>query len=281
MMEILEYSKIKKILIPTNKNPLMKKGIDFITKIFPDAEYYLVGVVDISGESLLLYSSYSAEYLDILETLEKEAINEAVEILKSKNSKIIDSVLLRGYPSKTILNYASKNEINLILLTTSSKVGSEQIKLGSTAKIIIEKSKIPILLITPFSKCNEVKSILNPTSGSKYSFRASMLSINFAKHFNAKVKMLHLEKIKNIKMLNIIKEYASNLNVELSIEEVINENLVHRIVEESKAHDLMIASRGRRGFAYKFRYFSPELALGRLEREVIELSSVPIMLVNE
>jgi hypothetical protein len=56
---------------------------------------------------------------------------------------------------------------------------------------------------------------------------------------------------------------------------------VHRIIEESKAHDIMIASRGRPGFAYKFRYFSPELALGKLEREVIELSPVPIILVNE
>ncbi len=277
----MEYSKIKKILIPTNKNPLMKKGLEFITTIFPNAEYYLIGVVDISGESLLLYSGYSADYLDILETLEKEAINEAIEVLRLKNSKIVDSVLLKGYPSKTILNYASKNDINLILLTTSSKVGTEQVKLGSTAKLIIEKSKIPTLLITPFSRCNEVKRILNPTSGSKYSFRASMLAINFAKQFNAEVKLLHLGKIKDIKMMNLIKDYASKLQVSFTLDEVHEENLVHRIVEESKSHDMMIASRGRRGFAYKFRYFSPELALGRLEREVIELSPIPIMLVNE
>lgn len=281
MGEILEYGKIKRILIPTNKNPLMKKAIEFVTSIFPSAEYYLIGVVDISGESLLLYSGYSAEYLDVLESLEKEAIDEALEILRSRNARVVDSVLLKGYPSKTILAYASRNDINMILLTTSSKVGTEQVRLGSTARLIIEKSRIPTMLITPFSKCGEVKKILNPTSGSKYSFRASMLSINFAMQFNGMVKMLHLGKIKNEKMIEMLKDYASRLNVPYEIEEVRDENLVHRIIEESKVHDIIIASRGRRGFSYKFRYFSPELALGNLEREVIELSPVPIMLVNE
>ncbi|MVT14988.1 MAG: hypothetical protein GPW18_05030 [Euryarchaeota archaeon] len=281
MSEILEYNKIRRILIPTNKNPLMGKAIEFVTSIFPNAEYYLIGVVDISGESLLLYSSYSAEYFDVLESLEKEAIDESIKILKEKNAKVVDSVLLKGYPSKTILNYASKNEINMILLTTSSKLGTEQIKLGSTAKLIIERSRIPTMLITPFSKFTGTKKILNPTSGSKYSFRASMLSINFAKQFEGSVKILHLGKIKDEKTINILRDYATKMNVPFEIEEVRDENLVHRIIEESKAHDIMIASRGRPGFAYKFRYFSPELALGKLEREVIELSPVPIILVNE
>ncbi|PMP74248.1 MAG: hypothetical protein C0180_04595 [Aciduliprofundum sp.] len=281
MGEILEYSKIRRILIPTNKNPLMKKAVEYVINIFPDAEYYLIGVVDISGESLLLYSGYSAEYFDVLESLEKEAIEESLDILRAKNAKVVDSVLLKGYPSKTILGYASKNDINMILLTTSSKVGTEQIKLGATARLIIERSRIPTMLITPFSRCGEVKKVLNPTSGSKYSFRASMLSINFARQFNASVKMLHIGRIKDEKMIKILKDYASNMSVPLEIEEVTDQNLVHRIIEESKSHDIMIASRGRKGFTYKFRYFSPEFALGKLEREVIELSPVPIILINE
>lgn len=276
-----DIGKINRILIPTNKNPLMQKSIDYITSIFPDATYYTIGVVDISGESILLYTSYSSDYLDVLETLEKEAIDEALEMLKRKGMKVGDSCIAKGFPSKTILNYSKKHNINLIVLTTSSKVGAEGFMLGSTAKRIIEKSKIPTLLITPVSRINPVKKIFNPSSGSKYSFRASMLSINFAKHFNASVKMLHFGKLRDKNLINTIRNYAKSLNVNLEIEDYEGDNVLKKILDESDEHDIMIASRGRRGFSYKFRYFSPELALGKLEREVIELSKIPIMLINE
>ncbi len=281
MENAFDIGKINRILIPTNKNPLMEKSIDFITNLFPDAIYYTVGVVDISGESVLLYTSYSSDYLDVMESLEKEAINEALEMLKKKGAKIGDSCIAKGFPSKTILSYSKKKNINLIVLTTSSKIGAEGFKLGSTVKRIIEKSKIPTLLITPISRYNQIKKILNPSSGSKYSFRASMLSINFAKHFNASVKMLHFGKIKNKSLIDTLKNYAKSLDVNFEIEEYEGTALLKKILEESENHDIMIASRGRRGFSYKFRYFSPELALGELEKEVIELSKIPIMLINE
>ncbi len=276
-----DIGKINRILIPTNKNPLMQKSIEYITSIFPEATYFTIGVVDISGESVLLYTSYSSDYLDVMESLEKEAIDEALDLLKKRGVKIGDSCIAKGFPSKTILSYSKKYNVNLIVLTTSSKVGTEEFRLGSTAKRIIEKSKIPTLLVTPISKTNPIKSIFNPSSGSKYSFRASMLSISFAKHFNASVKMLHFGKIKEKSLIETLKNYANSMNIKFEIEEYEGENLLKRILEESENFDIMIASRGRRGFSYKFRYFSPELALGKLEKEVIELSKIPIMLINE
>ena len=216
-----------------------------------------------------------------MESLEKEAIDEALDLLKKRGVKIGDSCIAKGFPSKTILSYSKKYNVNLIVLTTSSKVGTEEFRLGSTAKRIIEKSKIPTLLVTPISKTNPIKSIFNPSSGSKYSFRASMLSISFAKHFNASVKMLHFGKIKEKSLIETLKNYANSMNIKFEIEEYEGENLLKRILEESENFDIMIASRGRRGFSYKFRYFSPELALGKLEKEVIELSKIPIMLINE
>ncbi len=281
MEDILDLGKINRILIPTNKNPLMEKSIDYITNIFPDATYYTIGVVDISGEAIMLYTSYSSDYLDIMESLEKDAINEAVELLKKKNVKMGDSCIAKGFPAKTILDYSKKNNINLIVLTTSSKLGTEGFKLGSTVKRIIEKSKIPTLLITPVSKCGKIEKVFNPSSGSKYSFRASMLSISFAKHFNASVKMLHFGKIKNQNLINTLENYAQSLGVKFEIEEYEGNYLLKKIVDETEKYDIMIASRGRKGFSYKFRYFSPELALGKLEKEVIELSKIPIMLINE
>jgi len=283
MPQFLEYESLRRILIPTNKNPVTLKAADYITNILPNARYYLLGVVDISGESMLLCSGCSADHLDILESLEKEALEELKNLLLKKNVKIEDSRIEYGFPSRTIINYAKKNNINLIILATSSKLGSEELQLGYTARKVIEKSKIPTFLMTPKSECEckHIKRILNPSSGSKYSFRASMLSINFAAHFGAEVKMLHFGKITNQGMVKTLMDYSNSLNVKLEIEEFMGENKVHAILEEAKKSDIIIASRGRKGISYKFRYFSSELALGKVEREVIELSPIPLILVNE
>jgi len=281
MPRFLEYESLGRILIPTNKNPITLKAAEYISNILPNAKYYLLGVVDISGESTLLYSGYSADHLDVLESIEKEALEELKNLLLKKNVKIEDSRIEFGFPSRTIINYAKKNNINLIILATSSKLGSEELKLGYTARKVIEKSKIPTFLMTPKSECRPIKRILNPTSGSKYSFRASMLSINFAAHFGAEVKMLHFGRIKNQHMVKSLIDYSNSLNVKIEIEEFMGENKVHGILEEAKKSDIMIASRGRKGISYKFRYFSSELALGKVEKEVIELSPIPLILVNE
>ncbi len=275
---------VSKILIPTNKNPLVNKAVDYITQLFPNAEYYIIGVVDLSAESTLLYSSYSAEYLDVLEKLEEEAVNELEDLLKKKSANIKEKLIKRGSPVKVILEYSKLKNINLILLLTSTKIGAEQVTLGRTAKKIIIKSKIPTLLITPQSNNRiPIKTIINPSSGSKYSFRASILSINFAKMFNASVKTILFSKNVNEKVINSLKDYAKSINVNYEIENVHleREELVERLLKETELNDIMIASRGRKSISYKFRYFSPELALGSLEREVISMSKCPIILINE
>ena len=275
---------VSKILIPTNKNPLVNKAVDYITQLFPSAEYYVVGVVDLSAESTLLYSSYSAEYLDVLEKLEEEAITELEELLKKKNVKIKEKLIKRGSPVKVILEYSKFRNINLIVLQTSTKIGAEQVVLGHTAKSIIIRSKIPTLLITPQSNNRiPIKTIVNPSSGSKYSFRASILSINFAKIFDASVKTLLFSKNVNEKVMESLVEYAKSVNVKYEIDRINleNEKLVESLIEETDKNDIMIASRGRKSLSYKFRYFSPELALGSLEREVISMSKCPIILINE
>jgi hypothetical protein len=98
MSSIFEKGIIQNILIPTNKNPITVKAIDYIFSMFPEANYFILGVVDITGESTLLYTSYSSDHLDVLEKLEQDAINEIKTQLEKKGAKIADTKILLSWP---------------------------------------------------------------------------------------------------------------------------------------------------------------------------------------
>jgi len=59
----------------------------------------------------------------------------------------IDMVQREGMASDEILAYSEKNNFNLIIIGTSGHSAIEELFLGSTAKKIINTSKIPILVI--------------------------------------------------------------------------------------------------------------------------------------
>lgn len=281
MSSIFEKGIIQNILIPTNKNPITVRAIDYIFSMFPDANYFILGVVDITGESTLLFTSYSSDHLDVLEKLELDAINEIKVQLEKKGAKLADTKILYGHPANAILKYSMKKNINLIALATTSKVGSEMINLGSTAKGVIVRTRIPVLLITPNAALRPVKTVLNPSTFSKYSFRASLLALSFAKYFSASVKILEVGSKYNEDMLNPIKEYAKNQNINIEFLPVTSKNTVKDILELSKQCDIMVASRGRRGISYKFRYLHKDFSLGNVEKTVIAMSEIPVILVNE
>ncbi len=282
MNSIFEKGIIQNILIPTNKNPITIGAIDYIVSMFPNANFFILGVVDITGESTLLYTSYSSDHLDVLEKLEQDAINEIKAQLEKKQAKVEDSKILYGHPANAILKYSKKKNINLIVLATTSKVGTEMINLGSTAKGVIVRTRIPVLLIPPNAALRPVKTVLNPSTFSKYSFRASLLALSFAKHFNASVKVLEVGGQYNEGMLNPVKEYAKNQEINIEFLPTSSKNTVVKdILELAKQCDIMIASRGRRGLSYKFRYLHKDFSLGNVEKTVISLSEIPVILVNE
>lgn len=278
---IFEKGIIQNILIPTNKNPITVGALDYIVSLFPDANYFILGVVDITGESTLLYTSYSSDHLDVLEKLEMDAINEIKSQLEKKEVKVLDSKILYGHPTNAILKYSKKKNINLIVLATTSKVGTEMINLGSTAKGVIVRTRIPVLLLPPNAKLKPVNIVLNPSTFSKYSFRASLLALSFAKHFNASVKVLQIGEKYNEGMLNPTKEYAENEKIPIEFIQAKSKSSAKDILDLAKQCDIMIASRGRRGLSYKFRYLHPDFSLGKVEITAISLSEIPVILINE
>lgn len=267
---------VSRVVIAADKSPVILRGSLYAARLFPKAKFHVISVVNTTDRAIVL----TGEYEDILEKMGKESVEAISRLLSKEGISNVQTKILRGRPSQKILYYARNQRANLIVLATHSKMGTQAITLGRTSRNVIEKTKIPVLLFTPFSKSKEPKVILNPTSGSKYSFKASMLSVRLAHALGARLKILYLGHGNIEEKFKCVKKYADEMGVEISIEEGKGDP-GEAIIKQSKNADLMVASRGRPGIGYKFRFFRKELALGKVEREALALAEVPILLIPE
>jgi len=80
---------------------------------------------------------------------------EAREYLKEKAAALkkigieTQYVVLVGNSGEEIVNYANKNNVDLIAIATHGRSGIKRILFGSVTEHVIKNSKIPILLIKP------------------------------------------------------------------------------------------------------------------------------------
>ena len=270
------YKVISRVVIAADKSPVIMKGARYTAKMFPNAKFYILNVVNITDRAIVL----TGEYESTLRKMGEESIDSIEKILKSEGVAHIEQQVQKGRPSVRIISYARTVGANLIVMATHSKMGSQALGLGATSRAIIEKTQIPLLLFTPFSREKEPKVLLNPSSGSKYSFKASMLAVRLAHALGAKLITLYLGHEDVNTKYGFVREYAEKMGVKYTIE-VAKGRPDEAILEYSKKADLMVASRGRPGIGYKFRFLSKELALGKLEKEVLGMAEIPIMLIPD
>ena len=75
-------------------------------------------------------------------------LSKVVDALESDgvNAK---SVIVKGRSAEAILDYADKNQVDLIVLSTHGSSGIVRWVMGSVADRVMRHSKTPVLLVTP------------------------------------------------------------------------------------------------------------------------------------
>jgi nucleotide-binding universal stress UspA family protein len=86
----------------------------------------------------------------------------------------ISSLCIYGDAAAEILNFADKNDVNLIIMSAYGKSGPGIWAMGSIASKVVQRSNIPVLLIRTGSKDDAVKEkdfkkVMLPLDGSEFS----------------------------------------------------------------------------------------------------------------
>lgn len=142
----------EKILLTTDGSERSEAAVDQaveLTRKF-DAELHILYVVDIGVDSSYGSVTDLMSQLESVENFEKIGERATESIQEQVKEKGLTPVIAikRGVPHKKILDYANKEDMDIVIMSTHGRSGLDRMLLGSVTEKVIRSSKIPVLTAT-------------------------------------------------------------------------------------------------------------------------------------
>lgn len=136
------------ILVPTDGSEPADAAVDHALAVASrtGARIHAVHVVDVSGVSPSPDYTLPSEVLDSLETGGKRATERVAERARDRGLEAVAEVR-RGYPARSLLEYAGDNGIDLIVMGTAGRTGPSRFLLGSTTERTVRHAEVPVLAV--------------------------------------------------------------------------------------------------------------------------------------
>lgn len=140
------------IMVATDGSELARKAVNSAVKIarLNNAKLYAVNVIAPGEISVTQHDPRDIEWKkqmkEHLEAQGREATAYAETAGKIENVAV-EPVILEGNPADQIVNFAEKNDIDLIVMGTLGKTGIQRFLLGSVTENVVRHSKKPVLVI--------------------------------------------------------------------------------------------------------------------------------------
>jgi nucleotide-binding universal stress UspA family protein len=141
-----------KIMVATDGSEVARKAVDSAIKIarLNNAKLYAVHVIAPGEASVTLYDPRDVEWKKGMKEHLEEQGREATAYVETAGKIVnvaVESAILEGNPAEEIVNFAEKNDIDLIVVGTIGKTGIQRFLLGSVAENVIRHSKKAVLVI--------------------------------------------------------------------------------------------------------------------------------------
>jgi nucleotide-binding universal stress UspA family protein len=142
----------RKVMVATDGSEQAKKAVDRALEIanVGEKKLYVVHVIPLGEYYASMPPSVDAEWIQIMDehlrTEGKEAIAYVENAGKDANIEV-EPVVLEGNPAHEIIDFAEKNDIDLIVMGTHGKTGLDRFLIGSVAENVIRHSKKTVLVV--------------------------------------------------------------------------------------------------------------------------------------
>jgi nucleotide-binding universal stress UspA family protein len=140
------------IMVATDGSELARKAVDSAVKLaqLNNAKLYAVHVIAPGEIKVTQHDPRAVEWKkqmkEHLMTQGREATGYVEKAGKIVNVSV-EPVILEGNPADEIVNFAEKNDIDLIVIGTLGRTGIKRFLLGSIAENVLRHSKKPVLVI--------------------------------------------------------------------------------------------------------------------------------------
>ena len=173
----------EKMLVPLDGSELAEQAIPYVERL----------AQKLKSEVILITVCLPG---DPLERALAEYVKRRAEKIQSLGMKA-RSLCIEGEPAVSIINFAEKNNVGLIVISTHGKTGVGQWPLGNIANKVVQRSNIPVFLVrsshpgkTPAG--SELRKILVNLDGSHFSEAIIPYVEKLAKGMNSEVTLLRV-----------------------------------------------------------------------------------------
>jgi len=149
----------KKILVCLDGSNLSEQILHYVSEEAsgPNKKVILLNALTLPITTPVGIPGDTSAITPMLPTPEQTAADEAkAQKYLEKNAQPLkelgittECVVTVGDPGSAIIDYAEKNDIDLIAIATHGRSGLRRILFGSVAEYVVKHSRLPILLIKP------------------------------------------------------------------------------------------------------------------------------------
>jgi nucleotide-binding universal stress UspA family protein len=250
--------KLQRILAATDFSSTARAGVDWAI------ELALAHDASIDLVHALLVPSRATDFVpsppDFTEALQEAAsgrLNEITTMVREKGVEVSAELKL-GVPSQVILETASQQDADLVVIGTRGLSGLRHLLLGSTAERVVQHAQCPVLTVHPgdADKHRPLDTILVPTDFSKDAETAYFAALNLlGRQSSTRVVLLHV--------YHLPYEYTAYGTIPTSLDyfrdvQGAAEERLTTLADEIKQQGFQVETLAREGFP-------PEVILGEAE----------------
>lgn len=299
-------SAFSKILLPTDfsdfSNRAMEQALAWAAHF--GAELHMLHVVTVHN-----YDPFNPDLgfpeMNIAGSLQEAAERQMARIatLSRPEGPEVTREIRTGFsPWNEIVQAATDQEADLIIMATHGRRGLEKLFLGSTAEKVLEHTPCPVLLLRPGRQeaivpPGEIASIVLPTDFSEAAGDAAPLAFELARDFRARLLLFHCVEQDvpppyyaagitsifelNDEILTVVRRHlaelipdslAEELNHDFVIREGRSAGELVRFADESAADLIVMATHGYSGLE--------QVLLGSTTDRVVRNSPCPVLVVR-
>jgi nucleotide-binding universal stress UspA family protein len=145
----MESTIFRKIMIATDGSELIKRAVDLAIEIakLSEAKLYAVHMIALEGNSII-HSRGKEQKKALKEQLivEGKKATDYVENIGRTANVRVESTILEGNPANEIIDFAEKNDIDLIVMGTHGKTGTQRFLIGSVSENVVRHSEKAVLV---------------------------------------------------------------------------------------------------------------------------------------
>ncbi|WP_128476048.1 universal stress protein [Halorussus pelagicus] len=137
-----------RILVPTDGSTETERAVEHAAQLAAAHDAQLHGVYVVNSATFAgLHMETSWEGVDEVLRDEGESALERVEAIASEYGVECSSRLLDGSPSKCIVEYAEREDCDLVVMGTHGRGGIDRLLLGSVAEGVVRACSVPVLTV--------------------------------------------------------------------------------------------------------------------------------------